>query len=222
MKNMTPRFGKRDTTSFMDLTYMNHFLTRRLVNLPRVMLRHMAYVISVPSHELPYGDWPTRRKHGVWWLGTGENRRRDDENEEVNNENAPAENVEENPEGLDWVPVNNEADLQGEEIVREAEVRESGSGKKFYDAEDEIQGPADVIVEVPEVPAFPASLADSTNVQTKGKTMTTGVDPSGPSGSLPDSLLQHFQADLDRAHTERLQAELDNARAENGKLQELL
>ncbi|GAB2266006.1 hypothetical protein Dimus_001036 [Dionaea muscipula] len=254
--NVAPRFGKRDTTSFMYLTYMNHLLTRRLVNLPRVMLRHMAYVISVPSYELPYGDWLTRvyeaynvplddkqgekpksynyfketflsmcqlkREHGVWWLGTDENRRRDDENEGVNNENALAENVEENPEGFDWVPVNDEADLQGEEIVREAEVKESGSGEKFYDVKDEIQSPTDMIVEVPEVSAFPASPADSTNVQTKGKTMTTGVEPSGPSSSLPHSLLQHFQADLDRARTERLQAELDNARAENARLQALL
>ncbi|GAB2270741.1 hypothetical protein Dimus_005611 [Dionaea muscipula] len=54
-----PRFGKRDTTSFMDLTYMDHILTRILVNLPRVMLRHMAYVISVKDHELLYGDWLT-------------------------------------------------------------------------------------------------------------------------------------------------------------------
>ncbi|GAB2278743.1 hypothetical protein Dimus_013419 [Dionaea muscipula] len=59
MKNLVPRFGKRDTTSFMDLTYMDHMLTRRLVNLPRVKLRHMAYVITVPAHVLPYGDWLT-------------------------------------------------------------------------------------------------------------------------------------------------------------------
>ncbi|GAB2301884.1 hypothetical protein Dimus_035908, partial [Dionaea muscipula] len=32
---------------------------RRLVNLPRVMMRHMSYVISVKDHELPYGDWLT-------------------------------------------------------------------------------------------------------------------------------------------------------------------
>ncbi|GAB2273037.1 hypothetical protein Dimus_007847 [Dionaea muscipula] len=178
---------RRDTTSIMDLTYMDHLLTRRLVNLPRVMLRHMAYVISIPIHELPYEDWPTRlfeaynvplddkqreepksydffeetflsmcqlkREHGVWWLWTGENRGRDDEDEGVTKENAPAENMEENPEGFDWVPVNDGADLQGEEIVREAEVRESGSEEKFYDAKDKVQGPADVIVKVPEVPA---------------------------------------------------------------------
>ncbi|GAB2294782.1 hypothetical protein Dimus_028975, partial [Dionaea muscipula] len=121
MKNVVPRFRKRDTTSFMDLTYMDHLLTKRLVNLPSVMLRHMAYVISVPNHELLYGDWLTRvfeayhvplddkqgeelksydffeetfltmcqlrRENCVWWLGTGEGRRRDDIE-------APAENVE--------------------------------------------------------------------------------------------------------------------------------
>ncbi|GAB2292546.1 hypothetical protein Dimus_026781, partial [Dionaea muscipula] len=60
MKNVVSRIGKRDTTSFMELTYMGHLLTRRLVNLPRVMLWRMAYVISIPSHELPYEDWLTR------------------------------------------------------------------------------------------------------------------------------------------------------------------
>ncbi|GAB2265479.1 hypothetical protein Dimus_000531 [Dionaea muscipula] len=29
MKNVIPRFGKRDTSSFMDLTYMDHLMTRR-------------------------------------------------------------------------------------------------------------------------------------------------------------------------------------------------
>ncbi|GAB2290647.1 hypothetical protein Dimus_024925 [Dionaea muscipula] len=115
MKNVAPKFGKRDTTSFMDLTYMDHLLMRRLVNFPRVMLRNMAYVISVENHELPYGDWlamvfegynvplvdkqgeepksydyfeetfltmcQLRRIDEVWWLGTGENKRRDDEDE---------------------------------------------------------------------------------------------------------------------------------------------
>ncbi|GAB2270075.1 hypothetical protein Dimus_004988 [Dionaea muscipula] len=57
MKNMVPRFGKRDTTSFMDLTYMDHLVSGRKINLPRVMMRHMAYVISVKDHELSYGDW---------------------------------------------------------------------------------------------------------------------------------------------------------------------
>ncbi|GAB2290422.1 hypothetical protein Dimus_024700 [Dionaea muscipula] len=218
MKNMAPRFGKRDTICFMDLTYMDHLLTRRLLNLPRVMLRHMTYVISVPSHELPYGDWLTRvfetynvpldgkqgeepksydyfeetflsmcqlkREHRVWWLGTGENRRKDDENE------------------------------GGEEILREAEVRESGSGEKFYDVDDEVQGFADEIVEVLEVPT---PISD----QQKEKT-TAGVDPSDPTGGIPDSEFLKLQAEFDRIRAERLQAELDHARAENARLQALL
>ncbi|GAB2273240.1 hypothetical protein Dimus_008040 [Dionaea muscipula] len=123
IKNVAPRFRKRDTTRFMDLTYMDHLVSGRKINLPRVMMRHMEYVISVKDHELPYGDWLTMtfeefgvplvdkkgeepkrydyfeetfltmckltREHGVWWLGSGENRRRDDELE------APAENVHE-------------------------------------------------------------------------------------------------------------------------------
>ncbi|GAB2283350.1 hypothetical protein Dimus_017866, partial [Dionaea muscipula] len=175
MKNVMPRFGKRDTSSFMDLTYMDHLMSRRLVNLPRVMIRHMSYVISMKYHEQPYGDWLTMvfeefgvplvnkkgeklkryayfeetfltmckltRENGVWWIGTGENRRRDDDNE------APAEEVHEEEEAqnaeFDWETVINEAADQGE----------SGSGEKFYDAEDEIQEPAVVVEEVPAVVA---------------------------------------------------------------------
>ncbi|GAB2266529.1 hypothetical protein Dimus_001531 [Dionaea muscipula] len=58
-ENVIPRFGKRDTSSFMDLTYMDHLMARRLVDTPRVMMRHMSYVISMKDHELPYGDWLT-------------------------------------------------------------------------------------------------------------------------------------------------------------------
>ncbi|GAB2265302.1 hypothetical protein Dimus_000366, partial [Dionaea muscipula] len=43
----------------MDLTYMDHPVNRRRINRTRVMMRHMAYVISVKDHELPYGDWMT-------------------------------------------------------------------------------------------------------------------------------------------------------------------
>ncbi|GAB2268494.1 hypothetical protein Dimus_003451 [Dionaea muscipula] len=170
MKNVAPRVGKRDTTSFMDLTYMDHLLTRRLVNLPRVMLRHVDYVISVENHELSYGDWLTmvfeaynlRRIDGIWWLGM------------------------EQSKGFEWEAVNEEAEIQGE----------SGSAKKFYDAEDEVQGSANVSNEVREVSA---PVSD----QQKEKA-AAGVDPSVPTGSTPDPLLQHFQAELDRAPADRL------------------
>ncbi|GAB2265714.1 hypothetical protein Dimus_000752 [Dionaea muscipula] len=40
-------------------TYMDHLMARRLVDTPRVMMRHMSYVISMKDHESPYGDWLT-------------------------------------------------------------------------------------------------------------------------------------------------------------------
>ncbi|GAB2303357.1 hypothetical protein Dimus_037348 [Dionaea muscipula] len=102
-------------------------------------------------------------------------------------------------------------------MEKEAEVEASGSDDKFYDAEVEVEEPVDVIVEVPAVSAFPASPADSKNVLQKKRT-TTGVDPSGPTDSLPDSDFLKPQAELDRACPERCQAELDKARAENFSL----
>ncbi|GAB2296249.1 hypothetical protein Dimus_030376 [Dionaea muscipula] len=144
MKNVIPRFGKRDTSSFMDLTYMDHLMARRLVNLPRVMMRYMSYVISMKDHELPYGDWLTMvfeafdvplvvkkgeepkrydyfeetfltmckltRENGIWWIGSGENRRRD------NGVDAPEEEAEKederNKDDFDWEAVIDEATTQ--------------------------------------------------------------------------------------------------------------
>ncbi|GAB2273031.1 hypothetical protein Dimus_007842, partial [Dionaea muscipula] len=243
MKILVPSFGKRDVTSFMDFTYMDYLLTRKKVNLPRVIIRHMAYVINVPNHELPYGELLTRiieafnvplnykkgedpkrydyfeetfltifqlrRIDGVWWLGTGEGRRKDDVD-------ASTKNVE------------NDEMNEGEAVQEEAEIQgESGSNEKFYDAEDEVEESADIVVKILEVnvpaPTFSASPADSiTSVQKKGEKKTTGVDPSGPSGSIPDSVFLPFQAEFERARAERLQAKLDHARAENARLQALL
>ncbi|GAB2303359.1 hypothetical protein Dimus_037350 [Dionaea muscipula] len=152
-------------------------LTRRLVNLPRIMLRYMGYVIYVENHELPYGDWLTmvfeafnvplidkqeaepkrydffeetflsicqlKRENGVWWLENGGIRRRDDEDE------ATATKVQ-----------NEEREETEKEVKIQGEYR---LNDKFYDAEVRVEEPAD---EVPTVPAFPASSADSTtNVQ---------------------------------------------------------
>ncbi|GAB2278226.1 hypothetical protein Dimus_012918 [Dionaea muscipula] len=167
MKNIVPRFGKRDTTSFMDLTYMDHLMSRRKINLPRVMIRHMSYMISMKDHELPYGDWLTMvfeafgvplvdkkgeepkryeffedtfltvckltRENGIWWIESGENRRRDD------NVDAPEEEAE-------------------EEVIDEATVEgESGSGERFYDAEDKDQSSPEATEEIPA--AVPQSSA---------------------------------------------------------------
>ncbi|GAB2290609.1 hypothetical protein Dimus_024891, partial [Dionaea muscipula] len=180
MKNVVPRFGKRDTTSFMDLIYMDHLIARRLVKLPRVMMRHMSYVISVKDHELLYGDWMTMvfeafgvslvdkngeepkrydyfeetfltmcklpRENGVWWIGSGENRRRDDDVD------APKEEAEEEEEGnqaeFDWEAVIDEATFEGE----------SGSDDQFYDAQVEVEEP---VTETPETTSDSCSIHSS-------------------------------------------------------------
>ncbi|GAB2300508.1 hypothetical protein Dimus_034551 [Dionaea muscipula] len=191
MKNVVPRFGKRDTSSFLDFTYMDHLMSRRKVNLSRVMIRHMSYVISMKDHELPFGDWLTMifeafgvplvdkkgeepkrydffedtflamckltRENGIWWIGSGENRRRDDD-VDVPEEEAEEEE-ERNQDGFDWEAVIDEAAVEGE----------SGSGEKFYDAEDENQGSPEVQEEIP-------ATAPQSSAQQKEQTASR-VDP---------------------------------------------
>ncbi|GAB2275511.1 hypothetical protein Dimus_010268 [Dionaea muscipula] len=165
---------KTEALSFMDLTYMDHLMSRRLVNLPRVMIRHMSYVISMKDHELPYGDWLTMvfeefgvplfnkkgeepkrydyfeetfltmckltREYGVWWIGSGENRRRD-------NDNVPEEEAQEE-EG-------NQAEFDWEAVIDEAvEQGESGSDDQFYDAQVEVEEPVPETTAAPAVPQF--------------------------------------------------------------------
>ncbi|GAB2270849.1 hypothetical protein Dimus_005713 [Dionaea muscipula] len=236
MKNVVPRFGKRDISSFMDLTYMNHLMSRRLVNLPRVMIRHMSYVISMKDHELPYGDWLTMvfeefgvplvnkkgeepkrydyfketfltmckltRENGVRWIGSGENRRRDDDVD------APEEEAEEeeegNPANFDWEAVIDEAADEGE----------SGSGEKFYDAEDKDQGSPEVNEETP------AAVTQS-SAQQKDKE-SSGVDPSCPTRRIPEAVMLKFQAEFERTRANRFQDDLEKAQAENARLLALL
>ncbi|GAB2294721.1 hypothetical protein Dimus_028916, partial [Dionaea muscipula] len=166
MKNVIPRFGKRDTSSFMDLTYMDHLMTRRLVNLPRVMMRHMSYVISMKDHELPYGDWLTLvfEAFGVpLVIKKGEEPKKYDFFEDTfltmckltredgiwwigsgenrrrdDDEEAPEEEAEDENEG-------NQDDFDWEAVIDEATVEgESGSDDQFYDAQVEVEEPSDV------------------------------------------------------------------------------
>ncbi|GAB2266141.1 hypothetical protein Dimus_001163 [Dionaea muscipula] len=141
-----------------------------------------------------------KRENGVWWLGSGEHRRRDDEetapaeNEDVNEEEAEAQ-----PE-FDWEVVVDEAALQGK----------SGSDDQFYDAQVEVEEP---VAKAPVVPVFLASPGDSTNVQQEPA--TAGVDPSAPTGNIPDSIMSKLQAEFERARANRIQADLERTQAEN-------
>ncbi|GAB2278803.1 hypothetical protein Dimus_013477 [Dionaea muscipula] len=184
MKIVVPRFGKRDTTSFMDLTYMDHLMTRRLVNLPRLMLRHMTYVIFVENHELPNGDWLTMvfKAYNVPLHEIGGIRRRDDENE-APTKNVQNEEIEDegqiNQEDFDWEAVFDEVEILEEEVEKEAEVEEYGSGEKYFDAVDEERSD-EMDVQVSDVAApAPSSI--------QKRQTTAGVDPLGPVGSILDS-----------------------------------
>ncbi|GAB2275684.1 hypothetical protein Dimus_010438 [Dionaea muscipula] len=114
---------------------------------------------------------------------------------------TPAEEVhqeEEVQKDFDWEAVIDEALVQGE----------SGSGEKFYDAEDKVNE---------EVPAVPAP----SSAQQK-ETEPARVDPSGPSGHIPESVMNKLQAEFERARANRFQADLEKAQAENARLLALL
>ncbi|GAB2268628.1 hypothetical protein Dimus_003581 [Dionaea muscipula] len=193
--------------------------------------RFIHFLVMKNDHELPYGDWLTlvfeafgvplvikkgeepkkydffedtfltmcklTRENGVWWIGSGENRRRDD---------APEEEEEEEDEG-------NQDDFDWEAVIDEATVEgESGSGEKFYDAEEEAQGSPELPDEIP-ADATPSSA------QQKDKGIA-GVDPSGPTSREADFL--KFQAEFERKRANRFHDELEKAKAENAKLLALL
>ncbi|GAB2281646.1 hypothetical protein Dimus_016219, partial [Dionaea muscipula] len=106
-------------------------------------------------------------------------------------------------------------DFEWEAVIDEAaDQGESGSGEKFYDAEDEVQESPEMNEEVPVVPA-PSSAQQK-------ETEPAGVDPSGPSGHIPESVMNRLQVEFERARANRFQADLEKAQAENARLLALL
>ncbi|GAB2294935.1 hypothetical protein Dimus_029126 [Dionaea muscipula] len=142
------------------------------------------------------------RENGIWWIGSGENRRRDDD------VNAPEEEAEEeeerNKDDFDWEAVIDEATVEGE----------SGSDDQFYDAQVEVEEP---VTETPAAPAVPAS--SPAQQQEQG---TAGVDPSCPTGRLPEAEFLKFQAEFERKRANRFHDDLEKAKAENARLLALL
>ncbi|GAB2273655.1 hypothetical protein Dimus_008437 [Dionaea muscipula] len=141
------------------------------------------------------------RENGVWWVGTGENRRRDDDDD------VPEEEVEEEEKDqteFDWEAVIDEAAEQGE----------SGSDDQFFDAQVDVEEP------VTEPQAAPAVPVPST-VQQK-ETAPSGVDPSCPSGRIPEVVMNKIQAEFERARSNRFQADLEKAQAKNARLLSML
>ncbi|GAB2266808.1 hypothetical protein Dimus_001797 [Dionaea muscipula] len=129
-------------------------------------------------------------------------RRRDDDVD------APEEEAEEEAEG-------NKDDFDWEAVIDEATVEgESGSGEKFYDAEDKDQSSPEVNEEIPAV--VPQSSA-----QQKEQGIS-GVDPSCPTGRIPEAVMTKLQAEFERKRANRFLADLEKAKAENVRLLALL
>ncbi|GAB2278979.1 hypothetical protein Dimus_013646 [Dionaea muscipula] len=118
------------------------------------------------------------KENGIWWIGSGENRRRDDDVD------APEEEAEEEDKG-------NKDDFDWEAVIDEATVEgESGSGEKFYDAEDKEQ---DSPAENEEISAVvPQSSAQQKEQE------TSGVDPSCPTGRIPEAVMTKLQTEFER------------------------
>ncbi|GAB2283666.1 hypothetical protein Dimus_018166, partial [Dionaea muscipula] len=130
--------------------------------------------------------------------------RRDDEvdaPEEVTEEEVHAQ------QDFDWEAMIDEAAVQGE----------SGSDDQCFDAQVDVEEP---VTETPAALAFSASPGDSTTQQ-KEQT-PAGVDPSGPSGHIPESVMNKLQAEFERARANRFQAHLEKTQAENARLLALL
>ncbi|GAB2268867.1 hypothetical protein Dimus_003810 [Dionaea muscipula] len=222
MKNVVPRFRKRDPTSFMDLTYMDHLVSGRKTNLPRVMMRHMAYVILVKDHELLYGDWMSMifDAFGVPLVDKkGEEPKRYDYFEETFLTLCKLKREDE----IWWIGTgenrrrddDDEAPEEKEAVVDEAAVEgESGSDEQFYDAQVDVKEP------VTETPAAPEVVAQA-SVQQK-ETTASGVDPSCPTDRIPEVVMNKLQAEFERARANRFQADLEKAQAENVRLLALL
>ncbi|GAB2296393.1 hypothetical protein Dimus_030513 [Dionaea muscipula] len=129
-------------------------------------------------------------------------RRRDDDVD------APEGEAEEEEEG-------NQDDFDWEAVIDEAAVEgESGSGDKFYDAEDKEQ---DSPAENEEISA----AVPQSSAQQKEKE-TSGVDPSCPTGRIPEAVMTKLQAEFERKRANRFLVDLEKAKDENTRLLALL
>ncbi|GAB2280663.1 hypothetical protein Dimus_015291 [Dionaea muscipula] len=100
-------------------------------------------------------------------------------------------------------------------VVDEAAVEgESGSGEKFYDAEDEAQGSTEVNDEI-------LAIVTHASAQQKEKE-SSGVDPSCPTGRIPEAVMNKFQDEFERARANKFQDDLEKAQDENARLLALL
>ncbi|GAB2286380.1 hypothetical protein Dimus_020796, partial [Dionaea muscipula] len=149
MKNVVPRFGKRDTSSFLDLTYMDHLMSRRKKKRQK------------------------RKMKGIKMI-------------------------------LIWKAMIDEATVEGE----------SGSGERFYDAEDKDQGSPEVQEEIPKTSSTSSDSTEGTDYFRSR--------PLVPYWTNSVSRTVKFQAEFERKRANRFHDDLEKAKAENARLLALL
>ncbi|GAB2273596.1 hypothetical protein Dimus_008384 [Dionaea muscipula] len=131
---------------------------------------------------------------------SGENRRSDDINVPAEEE---AEKEEENQTGFDWEAVIDEAATEGE----------SGSGEKFYDAENEAQGSPAMHDEIPAAESHGSTRRDGAGL--------LRVDPRAPVAKFGKLNLRN-SSEFERKRANRFHDDLEKAKAENARLLALL
>ncbi|GAB2283985.1 hypothetical protein Dimus_018466 [Dionaea muscipula] len=170
---------------------------QRPVNLPRVMIGYMSYVISMKDHELPYEDWltmvfeafrvplvdkkgeePKRYYYFEETFLTMCKLTRENgvwwigsgENRRRDDDvDAPEEEAEEEEEG-------NKADFDWEAVIDEAAAEgESRSGEKFYDAEDKEQGSPEVNEEIPATSSTSSTQRRNKMLRSRPSCPTRGI-----------------------------------------------
>ncbi|GAB2301346.1 hypothetical protein Dimus_035375 [Dionaea muscipula] len=192
-----------------------------------------------------------RREDGVWWVGTGENRRMDDDDVALEEE---IEEEEKDQTEFDWEAVVDEAAVEGEsglgiwwigsgenrrrdddEAAPEEEAEGDDEGNKDdFDREaiiDEatVEGESESddqfydaqVGEEEPVTETPAAPA----VPASSSTQAEDQEPAGvdPSGLTGrDAEFLKFQAEFERKRANRFHDELEKAKAENAKLLALL
>ncbi|GAB2290098.1 hypothetical protein Dimus_024387 [Dionaea muscipula] len=198
-----------------------------------VMMRHMAYVISIKDHELPYGDWMTMifEAFGVPLVDKkGEEPKRYDFFEETFL--TMCKLTREN--GIWWIGSGENRRRDDDEEAPEEEAEDENEGNRDdFDREvviDEatIEGNQAQMInfmmlrwrEKSRVMKHQADQASSSFIfDSAERSRTFGVDPRV---LLRKSRISKFQAEFERKRANRFHDELEKAKAENAKLLALL
>ncbi|GAB2292262.1 hypothetical protein Dimus_026511 [Dionaea muscipula] len=93
------------------------------------------------------------------------------------------------------------------EITRRFANDETLMAARRVKSEDEVQGSPEVNDELP-------AVVTQASAQQK-EPGSSGVDPSSPSGHLPEAVMNKLQVEFERARANRFQADLEKAQAEN-------